>query len=168
MATTMKLIAKNVLGSAAASIEFTSIPGTYTDLMIVASFRSARATELDDVYMRLNGVATDRTRRSLYGTGSSAASESASQAYVATVNAANSTSNTFTSVEIYLPNYAGSTNKSISATSAQEANSSTAYIFLTAGLWSQTAAITSVEFYSNNSQNLATGSSVYLYGISKA
>jgi hypothetical protein len=168
MPTTMKLIAKNVLGSAAASIEFTSIPGTYTDLVIVASLRSARSTELDDIYMRINGVVTDRTRRSLYGTGSAAASESASNAYVATVNAANSTSNTFTSVEVYLPNYAGSTNKSLSAISAQEANSSTAYIFATAGLWSQTAAVTSVEFYSNNSQNIASGSSFFLYGITKA
>ena len=168
MATTCKLIAKVSLGSDAAEMDFTSIPATYTDLYLVASIRGVRASTVDDIYMKVNGVTTDRTRRSLYGTGSSAASESASNSYIGTVTATNATADTFGSVEVYIPNYAGSANKSYSATSAQETNASTAYIFATAGLWSSTAAITGLTLYSINGNNLKVGSSAFLYGITKA
>ena len=73
----------------------------------------------------------------------------------------------FANVEMYVPNYAGSTNKSVSATGAQEANSSSAFLMATAGLWSNTAAITSIKIF-GNAANLAADTTACLYGITKA
>jgi hypothetical protein len=171
MPTTMKLIAKTTLGSAAANIEFTSIPGTYTDLLVVLSTRSSRASTNDNIKVRFNGASTDSnfTWRNLYGDGTTAISGTGSSfGFVSDCNAANNTSNTFTSVEVYIPNYAGSTNKSFSVTQAHEQNGTTAYTGVNAGLWSQTSAITSMNFLLTTGPNFVTNSSAFLYGITKS
>jgi hypothetical protein len=82
-------------------------------------------------------------------------------------NQSGSTANTFASGEIYIPNYAGSTNKSISADTAGEANTTVAYAQISAELWSNTSAITSITIYSNVG-NLAQYTTATLYGIKKA
>jgi hypothetical protein len=66
---------------------------------------------------------------------------------------------------IYLPNYAGSNNKSLSLDSAFENNSSTAYLNMVAGLWSSSAAITSLKVYPASASNFAQYSTAYLYGV---
>ncbi len=167
MPTTCKLIAKNVLGSDSASTSFTSIPATYDDLIVIVSGRSTISALATDLFMGINGSTSNFTTRFLYGTGASALSSAQSQRYAGTLVGATATSNTFASNEIYIPNYRGSTNKSISATAVSENNGTTAYILAFATLWSNTAAITSLEFASN-SGNIATGSSFFLYGITKA
>ena len=170
MATTMKLIAKNVLGSDAADVTFSSIPGTYDDLLVLISARNARTNASDnihDLYMKINTVTTNRSRRSLEGNGAAASSGSASDAYIGSTPAATATSSTFGSLEIYIPNYAGSTNKSFLITGVTETNATTAYIQAIAGLWSSTAAITELNFYHTN-WNTLSGSSFFLYGIKKA
>lgn len=172
MATTCKLIAKTTLGSSAANIEFTSIPSTYTDLLLVCSVRSDRASNaVDNVKIRFNGAANDNNLsvRYLYGDGASATSFTLSSfAYIGNAPASTATSNTFSSNECYIPNYAGSTNKSFSATGVQETNGTTAYIDAIAGLWSDTSAITAVRIFPANGSNFVTNSSAFLYGITKA
>lgn len=171
MATTYELIAKTTLGSAAANIEFTSIPGTYTDLYLVTSLRSAKATDTwDGSRIRLNGVTTSSySYRSLSGNGSAASSLSGSTTsiFYGYTTSAGATASTFSSGEVYIPNYAGSTNKSLSTTQVHETNASTAYIEALAALFSSTNAITSITIYADGG-NLVAGSSAFLYGITKA
>ena len=168
MANTYVKIATVSLGSAAANIEFTSIPSTYTDLKLVWSARSARVSNTDDMVIGFNGVNTNLTGRYLWGTGSAAQSGTDTQVLVGEYPTANSTASTFSNCEVYIPNYAGSTNKSFSADTVGENNATLAYATLTAGLWSQTAAITSITLKTGSASNLVQYSTATLYGISKS
>jgi hypothetical protein len=169
MATTCKLISKQTLGSAAAPVTFDNIPATYTDLLCVVSGRSANAVSTIGMWLRFNSDTNgaNYSWRRLYGTGSATGSDTSGNAPMI-IAGDSATADTFASVEIYIPNYAGSTNKSVSATGATENNATAAVIAATAGLWSNTAAITSVSFYVDSSQNFKSGSSFFLYGITKA
>lgn len=169
MATTCKLIAKNVLGSDTASVTFSSIPGTYTDLLLVVSARTTRSLVTDSALIEFNGVSASGTTRYLFGDGSSAQSASESnKMYGAQANGDTATANTFGNSECYIPNYAGSTNKSSSVTGVNENNAATAYVFTFANLWSNTDAITQILLKPNVGPNFKSGSSFYLYGITKA
>lgn len=173
MATTMKLIAKQTLGSDTASVSFSSIPGSpYTDLLLQISARSTRSgagVATDTLTIGFNSSTSNFSRRALYGGGSTGVgSLSTSTNLVTELPSANSTASTFSNDAIYIPNYAGSTNKSFSSEGAEESNQGEAYIVIGAHLWSNTAAITSIELATANSQNFKSGSSFYLYGITKA
>ncbi len=172
MATTMKLIAKQTLGSNAADITFSDIPQTgYTDLLVIASARSARTVFFaDNMNVQFNGSTSGYSWRYLEGNGSSASSvsgSSQSQILACYTPTAAATVDTFGVASIYIPNYAGSTNKSISAESVTERNGTDSFIVASAGLWANTAAITSVKVISQVA-NFVTGSSFFLYGITKA
>ena len=170
MPTTMKLIAKQTLGSTAADVTFSSIPGTpYTDLLVVISARTDRSGFYSD-FLRVdfNGSSANQSTRWLLGTGSGTSSSTLSITVGADATGATATASTFGISELYIPNYAGSTNKSSSLTAVTENNATGSDIYAIANLWSSTAAITSLKFYSNNSATLQIGSSFFLYGITKA
>jgi len=167
MATTYELIAKNVLGSAASSISLSSIPATYDDLLLVTSLRSTRSANADNPKLEFNGSSSNYTRRTLTGDGSSAAS-STGTTITFYCPAATATSDTFSNDSIYIPNYAGSTNKSFSISSTREDNATNSVIAAIAGLWSDTSAISSIALSPNTGPNFSAGSSVYLYGITKS
>ena len=165
MANTFTLIASYTVGSGgAASIDFSSIPATYTDLCVKTSLRCSTA---DNIYIKLNNSSASFNVKFLYGSGSAAASGGQADAYVGTANASTYTANSFGSAELYIPNYAGSTNKSISSDSVQETNATTAYAVLAASLWSNTAAINQVTL-SPNGGVFVEHSTAYLYGVSNA
>lgn len=175
MATTCELIAKNVLGSDTASVTFSSIPGTYTDLYVVISARTDRAFPTDVVRVEFNasGGTTNQSGRDLYagGTNDSLFSITQTQVRFGTATGDSGTADTFGTSETYIANYAGSANKSISMAGVAENNASTAnsaFIFISAGLWSDTSAITEMKFVPGTGTNFLTGSSFYLYGITKA
>ena len=170
MATTMKLIAKVTLGSDSATTSFTDIPATYDDLLLVISARSSRADIFEVAAARFNGAANDTNHSSRYllGDGSAASSGTNTYARLGLIPANTATSSTFGNLEVYIPNYAGSTNKSYSASSVMENNATTSYIDVMAGLWSNTAAITSIAFHTVLGSNYKSGSTFYLYGIKKA
>lgn len=159
-----KIAEVTVGAGGAASIDFTSIPGTYTDLMVVHSGRN-----IGDIKITFNGVTTGYSRRHLYGNGSSAGSSSGSDAYVGRTAPATATANTFSNVCIYIPNYAGATNKSYSSDSVDENNGTSAYQIILAGLWSNTAAITSLSLsdYGGGGVQFTQYSSATLYGVLK-
>lgn len=163
MANTFVAIATTTVGSGGAStIEFTSIPGTYTDLAIKTSLRVSNAVTAVDVNIKFNTSDANKTILYLSGDGATVSSGSfASTSAVAT--GASATANTFSNCELYFPNYAGSTNKSFSIDRATENNATTAYAALLAGLWAQTAAITGISFHGNFVQY----STATLYGIKK-
>jgi hypothetical protein len=166
MPTTMKLIGKQTLGSAAASVTFSSIPGTYTDLVLLASIRSTHSS-LVGVNISFNGTTTNYSRRLLYSNNTTALSYNDSARQISSAAGTNFTANTFSSMEMLIPNYAGSTNKSSSITTVVENNGTSWAGEATAFLWSNTAAITSIEL-SPSSANFAASSSFFLYGITSA
>jgi len=171
MATTCKLIAKTTLGSDAANIEFTSIPGTYTDLLLVSSLRSDRndGSSVDDqILLTVNGNTASISERYLYANNGSVSSGTSPSNYVGGANSVVATASTFGNHELYFPNYAGSTNKSFSATGVTENNGTLAVITAIAGLWSNTAAITTLKLAPGLGSNWKSGSSSFLYGILKA
>lgn len=172
MATTCKLIAKNVLSASATNVEFTSIPGTYTDLLVVFTARCDRNDGgiAQNVRVRFNGASSDTNHSSrwLYGSGSSTASGTDTFARAGYTTQVANTSNTFASNEIYIPNYAGSTAKSFSVTAVTETNAATVDMAVSAGLWNDTSAITAMKFYVGNTADFVSGTSFFLYGITKA
>ena len=159
-----------VLGSA--SIDFTSIPSTYTDLCLKISGRTIYVGVDNNFLIQFNSSGgTAYSQKVLYGTGSAASSFSrTAQPYVdlGYLNGSTSTSNTFGNAEIYIPNYAGSNKKSLSGDSVTENNATAADMALGAGLWDNTAAITSIKIQDYNSNNFAQYSTATLYGISKS
>lgn len=166
MATYFKIASVTVGSGGASSIDFTSIPSTYTDLCIKTSLRSAAASVNPGLLIKFNGSATGFTGRNVYGNGSSAASYSDTSGEIGTLAGNNATASTFGNAEIYIPNYAGSTNKSFSVDSVNENNATSASQYLYANLWSNTAAITSITLLSGGSVNLLQYSTATLYGIS--
>jgi hypothetical protein len=166
MANTFELIASSTVGAGgAATITFSSISSTYTDLCLKFSLRTDVSLNQDNIRLYINGGTANQyiTNKDIRGNGSSASS--ASELMV--LNSNTSTSNTFGNGEIYIPNYAGSSNKSMSADTVAETNGTTAYAFLNAILWSQTSAITSIAI-GGNSGNLMQYSTAYLYGVKNA
>ena len=172
MANTYTLIASSTVGAGgASSIDFTSIPSTYTDLLIKVSARAAaNGDTFSHLKITFNGSTTGYSNRRITGSGSSAGSgsdgtDSIYQKYG--INGSASTGSTFGSLEIYIPNYTSSNYKSTSSDSVTENNATEAWMDLNAGLWSNTAAITSIKLQTTYAgvENFAQYSSAYLYGI---
>ena len=152
--------------SGASSIQFSSIPQTYTDLQIVYSARSSRSAGGDDMYVQFNGLSTNLSSRYFYGTGSSVASSSdASVALIGYLTGNTGTASVFSNGSIYIPNYSGSTYKSASGDAVNENNGVVAIQDLFAALWSSTAAITQLTIYPYNGPLFMQYSSASLYGI---
>jgi len=169
MANTYTLISSVTVGSGgSASIEFTSIPATYTDLLVKLSGRSSRsAATMEEFVLTFNNNTSSYSERQLRGDGSSVISQTFSGASIQQLGqpGAGATANTFGNWEFYIPNYAGSNYKSISLDGVTENNATQAYTNFEAGLWSNTAAITSIKL-SAGSYLAVQYSTAYLYGIS--
>jgi hypothetical protein len=150
----------------AASIDFTNIPQTYTDLYIVASVRTNDGSGSDQMLVKFNGSTTGYSARLVGGNGSSASSVSIAQ-YVMPNNTTGQTASTFNSGSMYIPNYTGSNNKSYSSEGVQETNGTTALMWMTAGLWSNTAAITSISLVPSLA-SFVQYSTATLYGVTSA
>jgi hypothetical protein len=169
MPTTFTKIASVSVGVLGAStIDFTSIPSTYTDLCLKVSYREVFAASFLTPNIYLNGVntGTSYSGRRLEGNGASAGSASYSSGAKATaenINAGSSTASTFTSAEIYIPNYAGSNNKSWSMDIVTENNATTSFAELHASLFSNTSAINRVTLEAPSS--FVQYSTAVLYGI---
>jgi hypothetical protein len=168
MATTYTLISSNVLSSSAASVTFSAIPSTYTDLVLRWSARLD--TTSSEVDLRFNSdSATNYSSTRIVGNGATASSLRISSAnnlrFFESANYSTDTANTFNSMEIYIPSYTVSQNKPFSSFVGTETNATTAYLVAQANLWSNTAAITSIVLDPISSANFVAGSSFYLYGI---
>ncbi len=169
MANTFELIASSTVGSGgAAEIEFTSIPSTYTDLALYVSLRDNGANIYSLAFVKFNNSTSNLSSRGLEGNGAAVSSYvNSTTIYINSANGASSTSNSFSNSLIYIPNYAGSTNKSVSVDGVMENNATTAYASLQAGLWSNSAAINQVTLYSTTG-NWVQYSTAYLYGVKNA
>jgi hypothetical protein len=166
------LISTTTIASSGTTSVFTlsSIPSTYTDLLIVGSIRTSRANSDPgaDFQMTFNSSAVSYARRSLEGTGSSTGSTTGGSTYIDGLlnDSSFATANTFGSWQIYIPNYASTTtNKTVSIETVTETNAAQSFARLVAGSWANTAAITRIDLTDGNSATFMAGSTISLYGI---
>lgn len=158
----MQHIETVVVGSGgAASITFSAIPATFTDLVVVMSLRNSVDTATSTLAFNVSG-GTYTTRR-LLGSGSAVSSSTSRTDYFAVPSSM--TASTFGNTLIYIPNYAGSAAKSYSTDSVTENNATLAQQSIIAGLWSETDAITSIALNAAGGGNWVEHSSASLYGI---
>jgi hypothetical protein len=172
----MQLIQSVTVGSGgAASIELGAggtIPTTYTDLVILTSFRSA-GTNAEDVYLQFNGdTGSNYSFRRLYGAGSGSGqsdgvSGAATAGRASRATGGSYTSNTFSNDSIYIPNYRSSLAKTITIDTVEENNATASYQMVYATSWSGTTPIISIKLQILSGQNFAQNSSVSLYGVLK-
>lgn len=167
MATYIKIASNTVGSGGAASVTFSSIPSTYTDLVLKMSVRCT--DNVDYGTMTLNSSSANFSSKKLYGDGSSALSSTRTDNYViGFFDQSAATANTFSNIEAYFPNYRSSNYKSFQLDGVTENNSASGAIAnMAAYLWSNTAAITAVSFIPA-SGNFAQYSTFTLYGISNA
>jgi hypothetical protein len=161
------LIEHKKLDAAAASITFSSIPATFTDLMLKVSLRAS--TDVDFISFALNSSTSNFTTRGLQAFGSNTVNSDTRTDGLLTMLNNNSifTANTFSNVEIYIPNYASAVVKSFSVDAVTENNATDARRKIIAGLWNDTASITSVTLNAPAASNFVSGSSATLYGINR-
>jgi hypothetical protein len=166
--TYIKISTVTVGSGGAASIAFTSIPQTYTDLSLNLSLRSNSTADTDDVTtFKINGVTTNQSGRLNYGTGTLTGSTTTSSGELRMdAPTAVSTASVFGNTNIYLPNYASANYKSINMDAVNENNTTNAYFqIIHAGLWSSSDAITSLEFLPTSGTLWVQYTTATLYGI---
>jgi hypothetical protein len=161
MTATYEKIATTTLGSTTATVTFSSISGSYTDLVLVENGQSSTGGSYTRI--RFNSdTGSNYSATYIYGNGSAAGSDSYSNmafipvAYVASVET-NFNHNTIINIQ----NYSNSTTHKTVLARSNNADTATD---AAAGLWRDTSAITSIEYYLN-SGSWATGSTFTLYGI---
>ena len=163
MPATYEPIATTTLGSAAASVSFSSIPATYTDLRLVVT----GGTSVSGTYAWIqynSDTATNYSTTRLDGDGSGAASaRTTSATFIRNSTSLDSNPN-LVITDIF--SYAGSIFKTCLIETAADQNGS-GRVTRTVGLWRSTSAITSILF-SANSGNLNAGTTATLYGIKNA
>ncbi len=177
MANTYQLIASATAGASTSSLDFTSIPATYTDLLLKVNGRTTDTSQIRDYFLlRFNSSASGYSRTWLTGYDggavTSAAGSTDTYGFCGTVNGFLSQANTFGNSEIYIPSYASSVQKMYHADCSGGFNSTTTYMMnITNVIWNNTAAITSISLFPANgnvsspSGNWAQNSTAYLYGI---
>lgn len=170
MATTFVKIASATVGAGgAANIDFSSIPSTYTDLCLKLMLRSNRSGDrVDQVSIYFNNSTANRTSRILESNGTAAYSYTSTRNEIGEASAATATASSFGSIEAYIPNYAGSTNKSSMGAGVSTSNEANAYEGMQANLWSNTAAINQITIVPINGSAWVQYSMATLYGILKA
>ena len=166
MPSTYTPIATTTLGSAAASYTFSSIPSTYTDLIIIASNLTASGTGQGFNIQFNSDTATNYSVTHLSGNGSSAASGRQSNASniqigYAVVGASTTEPST---IIINIQNYAST---SVNKTAISRTSLAGSEVDANVGLWRSTAAINAIKVYVGTA-NLQTGTVLSLYGVKSA
>jgi hypothetical protein len=160
MTVTYEKIATTTLGSAQADITFSTISGSYTDLVLVlGSLTTASANQA--IRMQLNSdTGNNYANTNLYGDGSSAASNrDTGNAYINTTLA--TTSTTIPSTVII--NFNSYSNATTFKTIISRYNSN-ATVSAIIGIWRSTSAITSIKLFCGTG-NINSGTIATLYGI---
>jgi hypothetical protein len=166
-----KLASTTVGVGGTASITFSGIPQNYTDLVIKISGRTTEAANFTTLVLTFNGSASGYSRKFIQGYNSSVASgggSSETSLNLGYINGNNSTASTFGNMEVYIPNYTSSNNKSVSIDAVQERNDAThAVIWLNAAYWENPSAVNTI-LLTPAGGSLAQHSTVTLYGVKNA
>ena len=150
---------------------FTSIPQTYTDLVLVFYARSTYAITNHQVYMQLNGASTNYSNTTMLSDGASATSSRTTGQtgiYPGGLPGASSTAGIFGAQWMQIMNYTNTTTfKTVTTRTSSDTNGAgnTQY---SAGLWRSTAAITQIVVQNVDGTTWVSGSMATLYGITAA
>lgn len=168
MATTYQLISSQTLASSAASVTFSSIPSTYTDLCLKVSARGSYSSNGISINLAFNGTTanhSDTWLRAKNTTVTSSRDAAGATMFLGYQSSGLDTANTFGNGEIYIPSYTVAQAKPVSAYNTAETNDSNdPGKAISAGLWNNTAAITQITL-TPAVDNWVAGSTFYLYGI---
>ena len=162
---TYTAIAEQTLGSAAASVTFSSIPGTYTDLVLVVN--GAIATGAQDIWVQVNGdTGSNYSRTNMYGySGGPGSTRLSNQTKFAMYDAAALDNGyQFLSIMQFM-NYSNTTTYK---TMLERANNAARGVDAGVHLWRSTAAINSIYVYNSGATNYIVGTTFTLYGIASA
>ena len=166
MASTYEKIATTTLGSSAADVTFSSISGSYTDIVMVCQVKtSALAT----IYIQFNSdTGSNYSWTNLAGDGSAASSSRGSNATFSRITNVVYPDTTFNeNIIVNFNNYSNSTTYKTFLSRANKANTDGGAEAI-AGLWRSTAAISTIKVYPSGGGTWSTGSTFTLYGILKA
>jgi len=175
MANGPTLITTTTVGSATPSVTFGTISQSYSDLYIIGSMRNSANN--DGALVRFNGSSSSiYYERSLYSSGSAAGAQitGAGAAQTQFLGYGNMTPSTYTAngysnFSIYIPNYSGTIiQKAATQFGTAENNATGVTLYQWIWTWASTAAINSITFTAGSSGNIAAGSVISLYGITKA
>lgn len=170
MANTYKALSTVTVGAGgAASMSFTNIPQTYTDLVLKVSPRNTGSGAGDSTFLvEFNGSSSSYSGRSLYSNGSAVSGfgESTPEGYGNVVGTW--TGNMYGNNEIYISNYTSGNYKAFSIDGAGENNAVRADISAGAFLWSNTSPITSIIVKSYAAFTFAQYTTATLYGVFNA
>jgi hypothetical protein len=165
MPTTYEPIATTTLGSTATTVSFTSIPGTFTDLVLVTSIKATSANT--NQFMRFNSDSgTNYAQSNMYGVGSGSGA-STSQITQDKINSVLSGYLTTTENALGIYNIMNYSNSTTFKTMISRFNNSGVLVQAQASLWTSTSAITSIEIFTTP-DSFAVGSTLTLYGIKAA
>jgi len=167
MASTYEPIATATASGSTNTVTFSSIPSTYTDLVLVTSIRSTGAS-FSQTRIRYNGDSgSNYSGTVLLGDGSAASSyreTNATEMLVAYDALSGNPSGFFSPTIINIMNYANTTTyKTLLARNSNALGNAMADVFM----WRSTAAINSVSIITANA-NFETGSTFTLYGVKSA
>lgn len=166
---TMQLIQHQELTGSQSSIIFSSIPQTYTDLLLVTSLRdNAGSTGWENAFVYPNGLSTNMTSRFAYGWGNNnngSANNSPAVIYHQTARNGN-TASTFSSSFVYFNDYTSTNAKSISCDTSVIQDGTSSINAITSAIWNSSSAITSIEIVGAGT-SFVQYSSATLYGILK-
>lgn len=161
---TYEPIATTTLGSAQATVTFSSISGSYTDLvLIVAEGNSANSDY--DIYIKFNSDSgTNYSRTQLTGNGSTASSSRSSDNTEIRIGPSYNNQPVSTLIS-HIMNYSNTTtNKTVISRTGHASG----YLMSHVALWRSTAAITSIALTLQGGINFVSGSTFTLYGIKAA
>lgn len=159
MATTYDVIETQTLGSAATTVTFSSIPATYTDLILIVN---GTVSSSSNSYIRFNSDAgSNYSDTLLYGTGSGSPG-SERNATQTRVNAGNMYASTMNTSIVHIFNY---TNTNVYKTIFGRWNSAANIVGATGGLWRSTSAITSITLSLLSSYTFSANDTFTLYGV---
>ena len=148
MATTYELISSTTVGAGGvASIDFTSIPQTFTDLAFRYSMRGNLANNATYIVVEFNGTAANRQGRVFGSNGTSTFVSAYGSDIFSICNGTTSTNPYYNTGEFNLLNYTSNTQKGMHFDSYVENNDTASQIQLFVGLRSGTGAVNRVTFY---------------------
>jgi hypothetical protein len=172
MANTFSLIASNTLTGLATDFTFSSIPQTYTDLLLRANIRdNNNGVAQSFLVLQFNGVSTAVYSRTVLRNNNGNTAISTRSGNVTIIESypsgsgSTATANAFSPFEMYIPNYTSTSSIPFSTFGIAESNVGATIEAegISAGLWRGNAAITSI--YIDAETNFVAGSSFFLYGI---
>jgi hypothetical protein len=166
------LISKQQLSAPATTIQFSSIPQTFSELILTVFGRTNVAASNSPIFLRFNGDSTgsyDSQNDFLNGSTGGDQSFANSAAEIGWLASANAPSNVQSGCRIWIPGYANTTffkvfsgtGLFINAFSSTQVGGT-----VSGGNWRNTGAISSITVLLSTAGNMLAGTEARLYGIS--